>query len=219
MNMVLLQVALDLTDLSKAIEVASKVADVCDHGKLLLEAGTPLIKSWGMMAVRKLVQSFNDIPIVADMKTIDAGAVETELALKNGAKFTTVLALASNETITAVVTTAHELEGMVIGDLICVEDKLERAKELYSMGVDIVCFHIPIDVQKAKRVEANEVAEQIRRLKELPGIKVAVAGGISPETAPLYSSAGADILVVGKYIYAAPDPGEAALRLVERIKL
>lgn len=216
--MVLLQVALDLTDLDKAIKIASKVADVCDHDKLLLEAGTPLIKSWGMAAVRRLAQSFSDIPIVADMKTIDTGAIETELALKSGAKLTTVLALASNETITAVVTTAHKLKGMVIGDLICVGEKLERAKELYSMGVDTVCFHVPIDAQKTGWVDVNEVVKQIQRLRELPRIKIAVAGGITPETASLYSSAGVDILVVGRYIYAAPDPGEAALRLFEHIK-
>ncbi|MEM1508732.1 MAG: orotidine 5'-phosphate decarboxylase / HUMPS family protein [Thermofilaceae archaeon] len=216
--MVLLQVALDLTDLDKAIKIASKVVDVCDHNRLLIEAGTPLIKSWGVAAVRKLAQSFSDIPIVADMKTIDAGAVETELALKSGAKFTTVLALASNETVTAVVTTAHKLRGMVIGDLICVEKKLERAKELYNMGIDTICFHVPIDVQNAKRVNVNEVLRQIQRLRELPRVKIAVAGGITPETASLYSSAGVDILIVGRYIYAAPDPSEAALKLVERIK-
>lgn len=210
-----LQVALDLTDLGRALSVASRVAEECDHGVLLLEAGTPLIKAEGVRAVKKLAEKFKDIPVVADMKTVDAGDVEARLALGSGASYTTVLAVASDETIARVVDAAHEVGGKVVGDLMCVEDPLSRALELDELGVDVVCYHVPVDVQREQGVDRSSVAEVLRELASSLGAELAVAGGITPEAAELYLESGADVLVVGRYVYASPDPGMAARRIAE----
>jgi 3-keto-L-gulonate-6-phosphate decarboxylase len=50
-----------------------------------IEAGTPLIKSEGMNSVRALKENFGDLVIVADIKTMDTGAMEVEMAIKSGA--------------------------------------------------------------------------------------------------------------------------------------
>jgi len=210
-----LQVALDLTDLSRALSIASRVAEECDPKLLMLEAGTPLIKAEGIRAVRRLAEEFREIPIVADMKTADAGEVEAKLAIGNGASYTTVLAVASDETIARVVDAAHRMGGKVIGDLMCVDDPLARALELDELNVDVVCYHVPVDVQRAKGVDRASVAEVLGELASSLRAELAVAGGITPESAALYLEAGADILVVGRYVYASPDPGEAARELVE----
>ncbi|RLF05360.1 MAG: orotidine 5-phosphate decarboxylase [Thermoprotei archaeon] len=210
-----LQVALDLTDLNRALSIASRVVEECDPHVLMLEAGTPLIKAEGVKAVKRLAEEFGEIPIVADMKTADAGEVEAELAIGSGASYTTVLAVASDETIARVVETAHRMGGRVIGDLMCVDDPLTRALELDELGIDVVCYHVPVDVQRARGVNKASVAEVLRELAASLKAELAVAGGITPETATLYLESGADILIVGKYIYASPDPGSAAKRLVE----
>jgi 3-hexulose-6-phosphate synthase/6-phospho-3-hexuloisomerase len=72
---VLLQVALDFVDLPRALAVA---AEAVAGGADWVEAGTPLIKSEGLRAVRELKQAFPDRLIVADMKTMDAGRTEVE---------------------------------------------------------------------------------------------------------------------------------------------
>ncbi|RLE86263.1 MAG: ribulose-phosphate 3-epimerase, partial [Thermoprotei archaeon] len=64
-------------------------------------------------------------------------------------------------------------------------------------------------------VDRASVAEVLGELASSLRAELAVAGGITPESAALYLEAGADILVVGRYVYASPDPGEAARELVE----
>lgn len=213
--MVRLQVALDLVDLERALRVASRVAEVCDHTSLLLEAGTPLIKAVGMEAVRRLSNLFRDIPVVADTKTADVGGLEAELAISSGAAYMTVLALASEETIVAAVEAAHRLDGKVVADLMRVANPIERAVELVELGVDAVCYHIPIDVQRSGKIDREAVATAVKALKRRVGAEVAVAGGITPATARSLAEAGADVLVVGRSIYAASDPGAAAKEILE----
>jgi 3-hexulose-6-phosphate synthase len=213
--MVRLQVALDLVNLERALNVASRVAEVCDHTFLLLEAGTPLIKAAGMEAVRKLSGLFPDIPVVADTKTADVGELEAELAISSGAAYMTVLALASEETVAAAVEAAHRLGGKVVADLMRVANPIERAVELVGLRVDAVCYHIPIDVQRSGKIDQEAVATAVKALKKKVRAEVAVAGGITPSTARSLAEAGADILVVGRAIYAASDPGAAAKEILE----
>ncbi len=208
-----LQVALDLTDVGRALEVASRVVSACERSRLLLEAGTPLIKSCGIEAVRKLSSEFPDIPVVADMKIADVGALEAEMAISSGAAYVTVLACASDETVAAAVDAAHALGGKVVADLMpTAGDPLLRAQRLLRLNVDALCYHVPIDVQ---RLGARQVGSAVlRALKALGASEVAAAGGITPETAKVLAAWGADILVVGRFIHSAADPGEAARRIL-----
>jgi len=213
-----LQVALDVTDLSRALSIAARVVEASDGHPLLLEAGTPLIKACGVGAVRALSERFPDIPIVADMKVADVGGLETELALTNGAKYVTVLAYASDETVRSVVETAHRLGGMVMADVMpAVGDVISRTVRLLEMGVDVVCYHVPVDVQRSGGVDWGRVLGVIKVLKAL-GAEVAVAGGIKPESARILAKAGADILVVGSFVHSSPDPGRAVRELLESIR-
>ena len=70
-----LQVALDFLELKRALELA---AEAVRGGADWLEAGTPLIKSAGLDAVRELRRAFPKHTIVADLKTMDAGRIEME---------------------------------------------------------------------------------------------------------------------------------------------
>ena len=91
-----LQVALDLLNADRALAIAK---DAVKGGADWLEAGTPLIKSEGMDIVRQLREQFPDKTIVADMKTMDTGALETEMAAKAGADIISILAASDDGTI------------------------------------------------------------------------------------------------------------------------
>ena len=91
-----LQVALDLLNADRALAIAK---DAVKGGADWLEAGTPLIKSEGMDIVRQLREMFPDKIIVADMKTMDTGALETEMAAKAGADIICILAASDDGTI------------------------------------------------------------------------------------------------------------------------
>ena len=91
-----LQVALDFLNLNRALKVAEEaVAGGVDW----LEAGTPLIKSEGLDSIRELRKKFPRATIVADMKIMDVGRMESEAAAKAGANIVCVLGAASDATI------------------------------------------------------------------------------------------------------------------------
>ncbi len=148
-----MQVALDLVDLPRAIQIAEEAVKGIlaetgnDITKAWVEAGTPLIKSEGMNAVRELRKKFPGHTIVADMKTMDAGAAEIEMAAKAGANVIFILGVSPDSCISEAVLAAKKYGVKVGADLISCEDPARRAIELEKMGVDIINIHVGLDQQ------------------------------------------------------------------------
>src|SRR5260370_40542240 len=78
----IVQVSLDLMTIAEAMPVAETAVRA---GVDWLEAGTPLILGEGLHAVKALRARFPEHPIVADLKTMDAGYLEAEMMAKAGA--------------------------------------------------------------------------------------------------------------------------------------
>src|SRR5437868_15037258 len=108
----IVQVSLDLTTLADAMPVAETAARA---GVDWLEAGTPLILGEGLHAVRALRQAFPHHPIVADLKTMDAGYLEAEMMFRAGATHVVVMAVAHPATIANAVRAGRDYGGHVVG--------------------------------------------------------------------------------------------------------
>ncbi len=198
-----LQLALDIVDLERAQQIANEaVAGGADW----LEVGTPLIKSEGMEAVRRLKKDHLNLPLMADMKTMDVGGFETEMAAKAGADVVCILGASADGTIKEAVRAAEKYGSRVMVDLIGVADKVARAKEVEAMGADFLCLHIGVDAQ----MEGVSPVEELKELAKVSSIPIAAAGGITSETAHLAVEAGASIVIVGGAIYKAEDVTGAA---------
>jgi 3-hexulose-6-phosphate synthase/6-phospho-3-hexuloisomerase len=194
----ILQVALDFENLSRALQAAKEaVAGGADW----IEAGTPLIKSEGLDAVRELKRTFPDHRIVADMKIMDTGAFEVEIAAKAGADLVTVLGTADDDTIADAVRGGEKYGAEVMVDLLNVADPIGRAKTSGRLGAAAVCWHVGIDMQMQGRTPF-EVLGELARQSPVP---VAVAGGLNSETVANARTAGAQILIVGGAITKSPD--------------
>ena len=139
-----LQLALDFVDLRRAIKNAEAAMA---GGADWLEAGTPLIKSEGLEAVRELRRLFPRATIVADMKIMDAGRLEVETAAKAGANVVDVLGAASDATVRECIQAAKNYGARIVVDLIAVKDPISRAKEVEGLGADYVTVHCSIDEQ------------------------------------------------------------------------
>jgi len=205
-----LQIALDEVNLDRALQYAREaVAGGVDW----LEAGTPLIKAEGLEAVRALKKAFPDRTVVADMKTMDTGAFEVEIAAKAGADIVGVLGAASDETFEEAVKAARKYGAKVYMDLISVPDKVARAKDAERLGCDYVCLHMGIDDQM---VGASPV-EVLREVATAVQIPVMVAGGLNSETVGDCVKAGAHVLIVGGALTKAPDITAEARKLKQAI--
>jgi len=198
-----LQVALDLVHGDRALSIAS---DAVKGGVDWIEAGTPLIKSEGMSIIRQLKKAFPTHTVVADMKTIDVGGAEVEIAAKSGADVVVILGVSSDPTITEAILSARQYGAKVMVDLFNVKNKVARAREVEHMGADYICIHVGVDEQM---VGGSPIAE-LKGLAKAVEIPIAAAGGINSETAPDMVKAGASIVIVGGAIIKARDVVKAA---------
>ncbi|MBU4149476.1 MAG: DUF561 domain-containing protein, partial [Candidatus Omnitrophica bacterium] len=157
-------------------------------------------------AVRELRKMFPRKTIVADMKIMDAGRVEVEIAAKAGASVVCVLGAASDSTIRECIEAAHNYGAKIQADLIAVRDVKKRASEIEKLGVDYIGIHCAIDDQ----MQGKDPFRQLKEISKVISVPIAIAGGINSETAPLAVRAGASIVIVGGAINKSSDAKKAS---------
>ncbi|MBQ4415303.1 MAG: orotidine 5'-phosphate decarboxylase, partial [Methanomicrobium sp.] len=202
----ILQAALDLTELKRAVQIGKEAVS---GGADWIEVGTPLIKSEGMNAVRTLKSEFPDNTIVADMKIADTGTLEVEMAAKAGADVVCVLASSDNSVIEEAVRAGNLYGVKIAADLLNVRNPLERSLELEKMGVDILIAHVGID-QQMKGMDSVSLLKEIAGKVNLP---IGAAGGLDAVSAGEAVRNGASILLVGGNITKAADVRAAAAEI------
>ncbi|MFQ5867177.1 MAG: 3-hexulose-6-phosphate synthase [bacterium] len=207
----ILQVALDFIDLPRALKLAG---EALQGGADWIEAGTPLIKSSGLDAVRELRKRYPKATLVADMKTMDVGRIEVESAAKAGADVVVVLGLASDSTIRECIEAGSHYGAKITVDLLEVDALLERAKEVERMGADYISLHTSIDEQ----MEGKVSFEGVRTIAGKIGVPIGVAGGVNSENAYEAVEAGANIIIVGGAIIKSVDAKKATTEIKRAIE-
>ena len=197
-----IQVALDIINLEKAIQIASDVADYVDY----IEAGTPLVKVEGLKSVSILKKKFSDKMIVADLKTMDTGYLESSLAYKYGADFSTVMGVADMGTVKGAIKARDEFYKGIMVDLMNLYG-LERIKEISLLRPDYLIAHSGIDMQN-RGLKPFDAVKTLLDMK-LP-VKIGVAGGLDNKNILGLEGLDIGLLIVGGYITKAEDPKQAA---------
>jgi 3-hexulose-6-phosphate synthase / 6-phospho-3-hexuloisomerase len=207
-----LQVALDLMHLRRALEIGDEAVR---GGADWVEAGTPLIKSEGAEAIRALKRAFPRATIVADLKTMDVGGFEVEIAAKAGADVVTVMGVADDGTIEEAVLSGRKYGTKIMIDMMSAPDPLGRAREAERIGASFICLHVAIDEQMKG---GRPPVETVREVAQATSLPVAVAGGITASTAASFLEAGASIIIVGGGIIKAEDVTRAAAEIKEAMR-
>jgi len=195
-----LQIALD----APSLEGAKKVIEALPGSdRIILEVGTPLIKRYGTRGINELRKIAKDKFIIADLKTLDVGKVEVDIAYEDTADAVVAAGLAPAETLDATVSESRRLGIYAVIDMLNVEDVLGKLKSIKEFP-DIVILHRGID-QETGRSSGLERIKIIRQAFPNKKFLIAVAGGIVPETAKEALDQGADILIVGRYVTQSKD--------------
>ncbi|GAB3605635.1 hypothetical protein GCM10027413_10440 [Conyzicola nivalis] len=200
-----LQVAMDVLTTDDALALAGKVAAHVD----IIELGTPLIKAAGLSAVTAIKSAHPDKIVFADLKTMDAGELEADIAFTAGADLVTVLGVAGDSTIVGAVKAAEKHGKGIVVDLIGVADKSARAREVIALGAQFVEMHAGLDEQ----AEDGFTFQTLLTDGSESGVDFSVAGGVNVSTIAAVQAAGATVAVAGGAIYSATDPGAAAAEL------
>ncbi len=188
----IVQLSLDLTRVEEAIDTAAVAVEA---GVDWLEAGTPLLLAEGLHAVEKLHARFPQHPIVADLKTMDGGYLEAEMMAKAGASFVVVMGRAHEATIRRVIDAGRDFDIRVMGDNLAADDRVESAKWMAGLGVDVIVHHIGFDERRMVRglSPLDELDDVIRAVP----VPVQAVGGLSIEQAIECARRGAPFVVVG----------------------
>ncbi|MCK0145550.1 orotidine 5'-phosphate decarboxylase [Arenibacter sp. F26102] len=193
----IVQISLDLTNIDEALETAAMALRA---GVDWLEAGTPLILAEGLHGVRKLREAFPNIPIVADLKTMDGGYLEAEMMAKAGATHVVVMARAHAETIKVVVKAGKDYGVKVMGDNLGCPDMVEGAKWLEDLGCDYIIHHIGYDERRgiaAQGLKMPSPMDQLREVVNAVKVPVQAVGGLTLEQAIRCPEYGAPMVVLG----------------------
>jgi bifunctional enzyme Fae/Hps len=202
-----LQVALDNPNLPVIQNIVKQIPK-SDH--VILEAGTPLIKRYGVDVITKLREIRPDAFIVADLKTLDTGNLEARMVADATADAIVVSALAPIATMNKAIEEAHKTGIYAIMDTLNCDDPVAVLKQLDVLP-DVVELHRGIDIEETEHAWGN--IDAIKALS--PKILVAVAGGVRIDTMPAALKAGADVLVVGRAITNAKDVRQVAEKFIE----
>lgn len=195
-----LQVALDVGSVAQAKRIVEQLPK---SDNIILEVGSPFVKSGGVGVIEDLRELAPDSFVVADLKTMDTGQVEVDMAFEQTADAVVCAGQAPVETIDKFIYEARRVGVYSIVDMIGVDDPLKLLKKLKDLP-DIVELHRAIDEEDVKKPKW-ELIPQMRAAFPKKKFLVAVAGGIEPDTAKYALEQGADILIVGRYITQSKD--------------
>ncbi len=203
-----LQIALDLI---YERDVDRIVSEIPQSSKILLEAGTPLIKSLGIPVIKKIKKYQPEAYIVADMKTLDVGEIEVFIAETQKANAVAISGLASIETIESSLRAGKSMNIDIILDLMNIEDPIQLLEKLTRIP-EIILFHRGID-QEGNMEHPWEIIAEIKSKYEKT--LVAVAGGLNLQTSSKALSNGADIIVIGRAITQSKDISQSVKEFLE----
>ena len=207
---VAVQISLDLTTIDESLETAEMAIRA---GVDWLEAGTPLILAEGLNGVRALRERFPDVPVIADLKTMDGGYLEAEMMAKAGATHVVVMAQAHEETIKCVVKAGKDFGVTVMGDNMISSSMVDGAKRLEDLGCGYIVHHIGYDERRGIAARGEVAPTPLDELKEIVAavsIPVQAVGGLSIDQAIQTRDMGAKSVVLGAPLVIDSDKFQAA---------
>ena len=190
-------------------EVKGMIAMLPASEKIIIEAGTPLIKRYGKKGITALKDWWEEKLqktgyIVADLKCMDRGAREVEAVAEAGASAATCLGLAPIETINEFIRECEKagIDSMV--DMMNVEFQFEILQKLKKLPA-VVVLHRGVDENEKNR-EKQIRHDQIRQIKGTYGkVLISVAGGETTRDVIRTFFNDSDIAVIWRSFYEAPE--------------
>jgi bifunctional enzyme Fae/Hps len=232
-----LQIALNST-LEEAQRIITQIP-ISD--RILIEAGTPLIKRYGEEGIRKIKQWYEQrifgqfleskvrppqkqlpsseiVPyVVADLKMMDRGETEVEIAARAGADAAIALGHSPIESLNAFIQKCEELRLDAMVDMMNVEFPLSILRQLKKLP-RVVILHRGVDEEtfnKEKQIPFHE----IQRIKGNYDILISIAGGDTIREVQRAVFNDADIVVVWKsFFQSASDTAKLAEEFLKEIK-
>src|SRR5660397_150904 len=165
-----LQVAFDIPDI-EAVKNILKQVPQSDH--LIIEAGTPLIKRYGVNVVQSIREARPNSFIVADLKTLDTGNLEARMVADATADAIVISGLAPISTIEKAIKEARKtgiyaiiaMKKLSERMLVAVAGgiRVDTVKEALKSGADIIVVGRAITKAKDVRSMTEQFIEEMKQ--------------------------------------------------------
>jgi ribulose-phosphate 3-epimerase len=153
------------------------------------------------------------------------GRIDCHLMVDNPARHFAEIAASGGDSVTFHVEVADDVarllahareHGLGVGIAFNPGTEVEAAAAAANLGADL-CLCMSIEPGYSGQELMQDAYARIERLRGLVDCLVQVDGGVKPENVRRVREAGADLLVVGSGIFAAPDVGQAYRELVQAV--
>ena len=130
-----------------------------------------------------------------------------------------VMGQAHEHTLREAVRAGRQFGGYVMGDVMLCPDKVDMAKRMEQMGVDVVIVHTGFDERHCEK--GRSPLDDLRKIRAAVKVPLQAVGGLSIDQAALCPSLGAPYVVIGAPLAIADHelkPGADADRLFTIIR-
>ncbi len=184
--------------------------------KIIIEAGTPLIKIHGAQAVRAIRSRLPFAYIVADIKIADLAEREVETFKNAGANAVTALGVAPLETLNQFVLACKKYNVDAMIDMMNVPSAIEILKKMSALP-EVVILHRGVD--ETEKTKGKSIPYyQINQIKGQYNLIVSVAGGDTPKEIQSAVFNGANVVVVWKNFETGQSVKNLAENFLKEIK-
>ena len=205
-------IAMDMTDRKEALAIAEKLVGAVDA----IKVNYPIVLSCGLGIIRELKQYTN---VIADFKVADipnTNKLICEETFKAGADAIICQGFTGKDSVQA-----------------CADAAKQYGKEVYVVtemshpgALDFLQGHALELVDLAKAAGANGIIapatrpDRLAMIRQRAGDLKILSPGVGTQGGDAASAikAGADFVIVGRSIYNAPDPYQAAKNFIEQLR-
>lgn len=198
-----LQIALN----SAPAEGENIISKLPSSDRIIIEAGTPLIKGYGIDGIQRLKRAWQfqlggdfESYIVADTKCMDRGQTEVQIAKEAGANAVTVLGAAPLETINYFIASCEDLGLDSMVDMIGIEQPFKVLRRLKKMPT-VVVLHRGVDEEIFDKNKPIPYL-QINKIRSSFNTLISIAGGDTIREVQRAIFNDANIVVVWKNFYS-----------------
>lgn len=205
-------VAMDVTRMDRAVEIASEVAECVDA----IKVGYPLVLSEGLSVISRLADY---APVIADFKVADIPNTDElicEQVFKAGACGVIVHGFTGEDSLKACIGVARRYDG----DIYVVSEMSHPGGSKYFQPIADEIASMAYEFGATGIVAPATRPERVKHLRSIIGDGLSIISpgvGAQGGKASDVIAAGANWIIVGRSIYNSENPKETAMELVTGI--
>lgn len=197
-----LQIAFDVLDLEKCLEIAKSVENYTDS----FEIRSSLLLRYGIHVIEQFKSKFPNKELFVETQIVSQAQDIVPMCIKSGADWVSVMAGTTQQIIHGVSTLASQKNKFVMLDLIDANSIEQAAMDAKKLGADAILYHNIYDNED----KASFVTEEWNDLRGNTNLPIYIRSNIDRNNIKFIISLQPDTIVIGKTITHELNPAAEA---------